>query len=68
MMADGEDSAGVGFGSSSNEQAEERGRKALDAMRAASSDGKGYDSSLQGLQARPEDEPVEVPQEFKSTV
>ena len=42
--------------------AEERGRAALEAMRAASAD-KGYDSSLQGLQDRPAEEPID-PKEF----
>ena len=73
MMSDEESGAstgapttGVGFGQQ-NQMAEERGRKALEALRAAQGE-KGYDDSLQGLKPRPGDEPVEVPQEFKSTV
>ena len=67
-MANGDETtSGVGFGAkSSYDDAEERGRKALEALKAASAD-KGYDSSLQGLQGSEETE-VEVPQEFKSTV
>jgi hypothetical protein len=65
MMADDGKDAPKGFGS--NAMAEERGRKALEALREASGE-KGYDSSLQGLQRPDEEPPVEVPQEFKSTV
>lgn len=59
------DTAGVGFGDAG---AEERGRRELERMRAASGE-RGYDYTLQGLQD-PNDEqpPAEVPQEFKSTV
>ena len=66
LMAADEDTSGMGFGNS-NAEAEERGRKALEALRAASNE-KGYDDTLQGLSAQPEEELVEVPQEFKSQV
>ena len=59
---------GIGFGTPrSYEAEEERGRKALEALRAASAE-TGYDTSLQGLQTTDDGEEVEVPQEFKSTV
>ena len=62
-MAD--ENAPKGFGS--NAGAEERGRKALAALREASGE-KGYDDTLQGLKSSGEEPPAEVPQEFKSTV
>ena len=62
--AEDEDTAGVGFGTSTNADVEARGRKALEKLRAASSD-RGYDSSLQGLQTPESDIPVEVPQEVR---
>eukprot|EP00325_Prymnesiales_sp_UTEX-LB-985_P035082 CAMPEP_0174716500 /NCGR_PEP_ID=MMETSP1094-20130205/24289_1 /TAXON_ID=156173 /ORGANISM="Chrysochromulina brevifilum, Strain UTEX LB 985" /LENGTH=176 /DNA_ID=CAMNT_0015916269 /DNA_START=79 /DNA_END=609 /DNA_ORIENTATION=- len=65
-----EKSGGGGFGDvRTNQQVatEERGRKALEELRAATME-RGYDSSLQGLKDRAEDEEIEVPQEFKSTV
>ena len=62
------DTAGTGFGSPRKYvEEEERGRKALEALRAASAE-QGYDSSLQGLQSKDGDEPIEVPEEFKSKV
>jgi hypothetical protein len=61
----GSSMAGLGFGE--NAAAEARGREALEKLRQGSSE-RGYDPTLQGLQDRPEDVPVEVPQEFKSTV
>mmetsp|Transcript_15082 Transcript_15082/g.31734 ORF Transcript_15082/g.31734 Transcript_15082/m.31734 type:complete len:168 (+) Transcript_15082:6-509(+) len=62
-----DDGVGVGFGTSRKyTEEEERGRKALEKLRDASTE-KGYDSSLQGLKSEDED-PVEVPEEFKSQV
>jgi hypothetical protein len=71
MAADDDYTAGQGFGKSSansNAAAEERGRKALEALKASAGSAKGYDSSLQGLRGSEPEEPVEVPQEFKDTV
>lgn len=66
MAASDEDRAGVGFGRRNYDEEEARGREALEKLRTASKE-KGYDSSLQGLQSTQE-EPVEVPKEFKSQV
>ena len=56
-----------GFDRQANAEAEERGRKALEALQASVAE-KGYDDSLQGLRSAPAEEPVEVPQEFKDKV
>lgn len=64
IMSSEDSTTGKGFGDAA---AEERGRKALEALREASGE-KGYDNSLQGLRSPEEEPPVEVPQEFKSTV
>lgn len=72
LVAQEDDGASRGFGRSDEAgrkaALEERGRQALESMRAASSD-RGYDPTLQGLQdSAGEEMPAEVPAEFKSTV